>query len=54
MKTFLTILMGIISLMFLFFAGGAEKVAVAYVFFLLAVFSVLCASFIHFGNMELK
>lgn len=54
MKLFLAILMGIVAIIFLFLAGFAEVVAVAFVYVLLAVLSMLLSFCIYFGNMRLQ
>ena len=53
-RLFLSILMGIIAVMFLYFAGFAENVATAFVFVLLATGSMLLSFYFYFGNIELK
>lgn len=51
-RLYLTILMIVIAVVLLFFAGFADVVAVAFVYVLLAALSVLCASFIYFRKND--
>lgn len=54
MKLFLAILMGVIAIIFLFFAGFADKVAMAFTYVLLAALSMFVSFYFYFGNMKLQ
>jgi hypothetical protein len=49
-KLFLTVILVLIALMFLLFAAYSEKVAVGFVYVLLAMLATFLLGFIHFGK----